>query len=506
MKLNKLLLAASIAALTATSASALELTVNTPANAVTPALELEFPQPATNTTTLNFTLTPTTVGGEFPAGNNIAVGITLPLGTSFASPVGAGDVTGNGASDVATIVQRAGQVNNGSVELLISLPQNDTTTEIAFDFDVKLDQCPATAQGLIVSAATENGTPIEDGTVSSDSFVAPCRSAVNVAIFDDEALFGATPAGPGGTPPATPGTASDPNGDTFIQLPDYTTLSDPIVGFINGSIDPDVARSIDGTPVDNTDITSVSFDLVLEDTTGLDRFELPSLGVNVPIVDGVLSYQVTLTGGDKDAFFDGVEDEIELYATGAEQVLTQQLRVEDVITRFNDTNANFVPREFYTDGNIDFLQREGKQFGVFDWNSGPNGALTDSVYRVTGVDQVQDTPYTITLSNARPATAEGTYRGVIPAALSAAQNGEIVLRSIDKWGQTPGMPDFVRADALVNFESDANIDVDRLLSRSGVVTSFGGGANGDFLGFANQGEQPTADGDQFSPGGGGSTE
>lgn len=507
MKLNKLLLAASAIAMTATSASALDIIVTNPTTPVTPALELQFPQPPGSDVALSFEVNTNLVtadamgnpvitpGGDFPAGNNLLVDVNLPSGTSFADLV-TGDIVTSPDGTVSAVVQgMTGQAGSNAVTLLVSIPQGASIDQLQFDVNVNLDECPTATSDLVVEVTTEQGTDIQEGVVRSDSFVTLCRSAVDIAVFDDNAAFFDNDNDPN-TPPVALAF------DTEIKLPDYDVLgidfdqpgsgtTDPsVVGYLFATIDPSVSRNISGDPVDVTDVSRVGFNVVIESTSGLDSIEVGGQTVN--IVDDQLVYEFVFNGGAEDALF-GTPVPIRVFETGTEVIETQQLRVEGLVATFVDTNANFIPQERYDDGDIDFLQREGQTFGFFDWNSGPDGAQTNSIYRITGLSQVEDTPYTITLTNASPASAEGTYRAVVPAAAAAATNGEAVLNSIGKWG-IPSIPNFVRADALVNFESSADIDVDRLLVRNGIISDFGDGSNQSDFG----GQHPNRDSDDFS--------
>ena len=133
---------------------------------------------------------------------------------------------------------------------------------------------------------------------------------------------------------------------------------------------------------------------------------------------------------------------------------------------------------------MDALQREGQAFGSFDWNGdSPTGTLT--VYRVTGL--MEDTPYTVTMSNSG---ADGIYNGVaVPNAF-----GEEVITSR---GFGANVPTYVRGDAVFIFETNDNLDVDRLQIRNDVVTAFGDGANADRDGFL--GADPREDSDNQEP-------
>ena len=112
------------------------------------------------------------------------------------------------------------------------------------------------------------------------------------------------------------------------------------------------------------------------------------------------------------------------------------------------------------------MQREGQNFGPFDWNDGRAGRTT-SVYRVTGFNPGEVVDYTVTLSNSN---RDGAFSGT----LTADAVGEFTMTSVG-FGGVVGT--YGRGDVSFNFERNGALDVDRLMVRNGISTSFGGGAN-----------------------------
>ena len=136
---------------------------------------------------------------------------------------------------------------------------------------------------------------------------------------------------------------------------------------------------------------------------------------------------------------------------------------------------------------LDKLQREGKEFGFFDWNSGQAGAQRLNVYRITGLAPNAEVLYTITVENAAGlGGADNTLTGSVEAdaeGTTAITDREIALM----------LPATVKQfDFSINLETGTDVDIDRLMSTGGIVTSFNDGANNSLFSTSNQ---PTGDSD-----------
>ncbi|WP_416877355.1 hypothetical protein [Litorimonas sp.] len=463
MILRKLLVATSIVAISAGAANALEVTAG--GMAVTPALELQLPgTPAFAGSTSASLLTET---GNFPSGNNISVVVTLPDNVVFDSSVSGGSVTAydnDGAtrtevtSGVSAVVQSGGAAGDNSVSYLVSINSGVSVDELEFDFDYALNACVPDGSELVITANIDgSGTPIENGSASADSVIAPCESAIDGVVLSDEATD-----------------------DTFVTLAsnfqEFNGGSPATLGSVEYTIDTSVDVNAAGDPLMESSIDEITFDVVFGDGTGIDSVTVGGVAPDT-FMGGVASF--TFAGADLTALLSGPQD-VEATADGAIAIETQTVTVENAIVNFNDTGPDLIATEPGATGSLDTIEREGQTFGVFDWNSGsPSGTI--SVYRVTGLTGPTD--YTVTLTNA--GSANGVYSGVA----TPNSNGEFVINSLN-YG-IPSIPAYIRADAEFVFEFAGDVDVDRLMARNGVVSAFGDGSNEDSV----LGNSPSRDDD-----------
>jgi len=177
---------------------------------------------------------------------------------------------------------------------------------------------------------------------------------------------------------------------------------------------------------------------------------------------------------DIELLINGVPDQIRVTTAGGDdiQIPTQTVSVGNSAVIFRATGTpDLIPSEAGAAGALDPLQREGRQFGYFDWNAGPNVAdPTLSVYRITGLTPGSAVDYSLTLENSNN---DGTYSGTLPIANDA---GEVGLIST----LMPIPADTERFDVLINIETpNEDVDIDRQMIRGDVVSAFGDGANND---------------------------
>ena len=462
---KKLLTAVSISALSAGSAHALNISTTAP---ITPALELSLPgtTPGAFSVPANFTLN--TDSGAYPTGTAMLVTITLPAGVTFAADATATNISG--ATNTLNVTLSSGGV--AGVDSTVSYLVTDNAggeTGIRFTGPLGLTACPAPGAGIIMTANVDgSGTPVDGGTALSSAIISPCASALDGTVVADATDTAVALAG------------------GYLQLNENGGVSTngPLpIGDVNYTINPAVAITGTGTAMTSADITSISFDVVFADASNITNVDL-STGDAAVITGNTATFTIT---GNVPLLVDGAVDVINVIVSGANPLPAQVVSVSNAVVTFNDGVADLVPTEPGAVGPIDALQREGKSFGVFDWNSGTPGAR-NNVYRVTGFSSTAPVNMTITMSNS-DLVPFGTMD--YPGTVTPDANGEVVLTSTS--GFNGIVPAFIRGDALFNFETIDNLDVDRLMAKNGIVTNFGDGANSNLAAF--QTDTPSQDSD-----------
>jgi len=447
--LKKLLLAGSITALSAMSAHA-QLSAELPETAIvlTPALELDLP--GANPGFVFNSQVVIESGGSYPSGVPYLIDVTLPDGVTFAAAVGVNNLRDNNGTpgdddNTDVTISTGGAVGDSSVTFLVT--SEPGVEDLFYNGAFRLDACVGEDAGFEIGANLVAGVPISGGSATSDAIILECESAIGGEI--------------------------DANTDEIIISleDDFETLVTEDLGTVSYEIDTDVSITIneDGpAPLTAADIDSIAFDVVFEDVTGLAQVSVA--GVDVDLTGTTASFVIT----DSDAIDDLLSDEaaeITLEAlTGddAAPIVAQSVSVTNAVVTFNDDNADLVATEDGAEGDLVNLQRDGQNFGPFDWNDGRAG-FTTSVYRVTGFDPAEVVDYTVTLSNSN---RDGSFTGT----LTADAVGEFIMTSVG-FGGVVGT--YGRGDVSLNFERNGELDVDRLMVRNGISTSFGGGANSD---------------------------
>ena len=393
----------------------------------------------------NVTFAVITDSGDFPSGNNFIVNISTPDGVELNGPV-SGAVLDMPIGGSAVVQNQTAT----SVQLFVSIPQDEGPIgELVFDVPLTLASCDVSGD-LTVTVETENGTPVEEGIATAPSPIAPCESAFDTD-FDPDDL------------------------DTAIALGGFDELRDDVgsgprvltsvVGLFDAFIDTTVGIDLDGTALTPASIDEVAFDICFEDGAEVTDVTVNGVAGTASADGNTYSFALPFTADLTDALID-------ITVSGDAQIPTQAITVKNVVHDFTDAGGpDLIGTEAGAGGSLDFLQREGQAFGVFDWNSGPAGAQTLSVYRITGLNPGVPVTYTATLWNSFAGTGAVTLP---PATVTGDASGEAVLVSTT----LPGIPaDIARYDLGLNFETGRSLDVDRLLSRGGVISDFGGGAN-----------------------------
>jgi len=473
MTFKKLLLATTIVAMSTTAASAIEVSESLAGSPVTHATELSPPFNSMETLTVTVATDGGIggVGANFPNANNLLVTINLPSGLVFHGAVTASTDYSASNPGTATVQNGSGQPFGSSVDFLIDL-QGGNADELMFSFDTRFAGCASVAAGTLVTTSatvqTELLTNVENGGASAVDplldtahLVTPCEDAVQVTSADD-------------------------NDSAIPFAGNYTTLNNPTVGFIAGNIDA-VSRDINSTPVDATDIEEVRFTVEIPDATGIAAVNWNGVTMSSVIdypATGPASVDFVVPAADIATFFSAGPLPITFTPDGTNPIASQQISVSgtevDFFTAPDPINVAFMANEAQpaADQDIDALIREGQDFGRFDWVSGPLGA-NSTVLRITGLDTTVDTVYTVNLTNAIPASANGSYTATLPA----NAEGVYSLNSRRGFGrpgdisELVGLPPFLNADVTLNLETDLTLDVDRLISASGTVTAYNDGSN-----------------------------
>ena len=467
MLLKKLLLAGSITAISAVSAHA-QLSLTTPAaDVLTPAEELNFPAASGSEFIQPISATLSTMG-TFPTSTTFVYDLTLPANMVFAEDVVVGDLTADDNAALTVTLSEGGAANTGNVVFLVSTTSS-TAQNLFFEGRVEVTGC---GDGdLLVEAETEAGELPIDGGSASVAIINDCESALNHNVGPDFENAG----------------DSD---DTIVLLPNYDTLSNDVVGIINYYIDNDVVINGDGDILTLDDIDEITFDFVAGDGAGLDDVTIAGQTV---LIDGDNTASFSFSGADLANLVSTSgspsPENIVLTEDGGTEIEVQNLDIVNALVTFESADGeDLMDDEPGAADPLDNLEREGQEFGVFDWNDGRAGRTT-SVYRVTGFQPEQTFEYEVEMTNSIFAAPNNVFRGTGTADIV----GEFVMTSV---GFGPAdVPTFGRGDAEFTFEVTETLDVDRLMVRNGISTEFGDGANSSSTLVSNQ---PNNDDDNTS--------
>ena len=449
MNIRKLLAAASIVAMTASSAHALDIAVVGSDFAVPLANELCLGDAGVDPIAGNvaFQITLTNQPGNFP--QDTLVTVNLPAGITFSTGLAGAALTSSQATQAS--VQSGGADGDSSVQFVLS-EANSSATQLNFILPVEASACPDGSGIDIIVLDTQNNLFVEGdavvntneagvdanpamGIMATPDILAPCADAITTRIMADAS-------------------------EKEIALPDYDSLSDNVVGSVEVVINP-VAVNAGGTLVAASDIDTVRNTVTVENTDGL------SGAMTAGTTQGFGSNTIAnVTSG----FVAGVNDIMLVPDASGDQIQNQSVMVE---TAVNFTAASGLEQKQSTSGALDPLNREGVVFGTFDWVGAQTGNGTATVLRVTGLPKDEATGYTVELTNTPNMTYDGVYSGTIPA----GNDGELALNSFNLFG-VDNPVQFVRGDAQICFETQStNVDVDRLLVRNGVISAFNDGSN-----------------------------
>ena len=452
-----------MAALIAPAANAIEVTAGGTAFNAPLALELDLASEGVPGT-ITVDVSPDNMG-FFNQGVQHDVVVTLPAGMTFdTGPGGVGPSSIMGSNGELGNIFTGGDAGDSSVTFQIAptLPNTDT---FELTIPVIVNSCLEAGSGVNVTVETADGGFVNndvDGD-STASGMAPgfggCASAFDGSVTAD------FPAGGGvdtmlllGTPPSAATNYTTIGGDAILGTIEYTA---------SGTVGVDSA----GAPLDPAaDITRVVSTIELAGNPGgPDGADLEV--ANGTITGGPVIWTVTQTGAQVAAgpAVISIEENGDVLPTFQPVVTASTVTFRSVAA-----THDFISNEPGATGTLEVVERQGQSFGVFDWNSGPAGAQTLSVYRITGLPVGGTVNYTATIWHSNTG---GPGAMLLPqASVTGDASGEAVLVSTS----LPGLPaGTVRYDLGLNFETAGSLDVDRLLATGGVVTAFNGGANGD---------------------------
>jgi len=533
MKIKSLLAAVSMVAITAGSANALQFTDTSGiAAGVALACELDFAaSPVEAFVGFDIqrgTATTSAVVPQFNTGVN-TITITLPAGVTFGA-----DATGSSiqafssitpatstpipATNISSAANSTGGVISGgtagsnSITYSIDLTDNNSVVlrvpQLAVAIATGTPSGALTANVTTASGAVTDGAPAVNMDILSSTgalmtpgvFTACVPALTTNAVDRDDLGLGLS------------------GSDTQIELaatPPFSSLVD-VSGNANGTLGAiEIVRATTTPAVSFTNtagtaplaspqlfnfavnVDSVEFDVVpAAGTSGLASAILQN-GIGGPTVATAtrsasgfafdIPYVGALSTGAADAIVVAPNAGAAGTATAPVPIASQAVNVTGFTINLDDSpGVNLVPSIAGANGDLDGLQRQGTTCGVFDWNG---QTITNSVYRITGLP-AGTTNGSISFTNSvAGAAGNGSYNFSV-----TSTNGEAVLTSFNNFNTAND--DWVRADISMTFEvADSigeNIDVDRLLSRGGVISDFGGGANS--TGGSNNGGSSDDDG------------
>jgi hypothetical protein len=488
MKFKSLLLTAAAVALTTGQASALDLeNFMAPTGSIL-SEDLDFAStPVAGNFPFDLTLTN---GGEFPSDENLFITIRLPTGLDFPATASAASFIDAAEANVDSVSLFDRDVVNGQnqVQLLVSLNATADVEDITFDLPVEVNECPGSEDIFITAQVGDaNGIFVENDT--NGAALPTGLSFLSCGETKDDVVVAAGSAA---------GVEAGLN-DVLIRLDDYVTIgllgnvpgTRAVVGTVDFAFGDDIVIDLadSPTPITTSDLDSIEFDIVVGDATGIEDISVGGVTCDQGATPATATiFSCEFTGGDLDLLLMGDPEDVVVTVDGETELPgPNAISVTNVVCDFSDANADFVPEVIEAGGALDTLQREGQVFGFFDWNA--EAGPVNSVYRVTGLSNTEDTPLTVVFENSRSGQ-NGSFTTVIPA--SEVSNGEFTMASRLLISELN--PGFDRADIQFNFQTTNGLDVDRLISSNGLVTDFGGGANFTFFG----GTQPLFDGDNAS--------
>lgn len=330
--LKKLLLAASMAALTTGSAHALDVVITTPSTSVhTPAEELIISETAPFIFDSAFALdTSDPINAFFPVGTTLVVDIELPEGVTFGVP--GAPVTSVTSSNFQVLPNGSGGgAGTRNVSYLITtLVPNISRIPFSFD-DLELTECLSSATVSINAVTEAGGTDVDGGSAESTGVIINnCASALNGTVVSDSTV---------------PGDSAD----SIIQLLNYTTITDEVSGVvpvadISYSINATVDLDETPTAMVNADVSAIEFVVQFEDLAGITNVGL-QLNGDTAALDTVANTATFSLNASQVASFIGRPDVIEITIDGTTEIVEQDLTVLPNSVGVTFANPVLIPAE-----------------------------------------------------------------------------------------------------------------------------------------------------------------
>jgi hypothetical protein len=464
MLIRKILTGTALASIIAIAVPAYALTLTIPAASVKKlANEVSF----TSGVTGSIAQLTVTTATPLPQANGYKLTINLTGGNVTFNNLTAAAVSA-AAGLGGTIVSTGGSNTDSQVVILFNTTTSAVGTGanvIKLDIPIKMSSC-ASSVGVNVVLTDPSNNVIEGGAASLVLADGLNAGAATAAVTCGSAFSLTFAADPNVTKLST---AS--NYKLFkVAGPDTTTVAE--LGDITLAIDTSFVKNGLATAVSAADITKLDWQVLLENTTGITAMAA-TVGAVPAVSKSTTSGSLLYTFSEASA----VAGASKLTATvsGTPVVSPQDVKIQnasiDFVSGFVDEPATV------TLNGAESLSYEGQNFGPFRW-VGDGTKSSVNVFRVTGL---KSKPAASVVIKNSTTGVDGTYAlnlsGIALNGNAAAGATELVIYPTDIQAAVGSA--FGRADVTFVFNSGVEnvIDVDRLISVNGVVSSYGDNNN-----------------------------
>lgn len=494
MKFRKLLAGAAVAALTAGTASALDLTLASNGTTVPGAapvttsvqpigLALEGNRTAAKDTVQQ--ILQVTTDATIAAANNYLITVTVSGGTFGRNVVGTDLINGTGVTFSGTNVQfdgsdRTGEEGDTSVRFLAT--NNAVGSDFRIRVPVKTDcSNPVT---FTLRLSTEAGTLIEEGTATLTNNTGATATGVNSIVCVDaySASIGTDVTATGANDSVVSVASTFQSflaGVTGGGGAGVDTTATATLGVLTATFDPTMSLAATGSigaggsifaNLQDADI-AVAAPVALTAIPAADaEFTLTtSSRTNISALNGVALGASPATSTAQDV--DIVAGATPISATLLETVATTQpttVTASAGTLNFDSTELLDEGIVYINSGVLDLINYQAGTCGNFDW-VGDGTTSRRNVWRVTGATNAVANGVFATMSNSSAGLTANTLQ--ISPAVNTAQ--EIIITDTEL---TTAFGNFGRADFTFSFAGDlTGFDCDRLMSSpaASIVTPFG---------------------------------